>query len=49
MSTVRAKWVPDEYLQSKSGGKQGEMAIYDVRDKDVFNSTEFGGQVGGYL
>ena len=38
MSTVRAKWVPNEYLKSKSGRKQDEMAIYDVRDEDVFNS-----------
>ena len=39
----------NEYLKSKSGREQREMAIYDVRDEDVFNRAQFGGQVGGYL
>ena len=28
----------NEYLESKSGQKQGEMVIYGVRDEDVYNS-----------
>ena len=28
----------NEYVKSKSGQKHGEMVIYEVRDKDVFNS-----------